>query len=641
MQNRILFISTYNELTMHARKLSEEFNIALDIYEGGIMKDGHIYAKNNESNYDVIISQGGTAAAIKKMVKIPIVTIETRLVDFLDAIKRAKQYGNRIGLVTYMSEDVKDLERMKDILDIDLKVFPYRTKEELKKQVDDATSLGKISLIGMGDCIIEAARVKNLNGVVIKTKEEKVREAIIGAKNICDFGRREQEKTQTFKTILDYSGDGVIALDKNKVVVIFNPAAEKIFEISSNEVLNRSIYNNLNRRYFAHIYGDGSLQLNKLVKVNYKQILMNRLPIIIDGEQRGMVITLQEISKIQKLEQKVRTELYKKGLVSKYNFDNIIGESALLKDTINQAKKIGKTSTTILITGETGTGKELFAQSIHNISPRRDSPFVAINCAALPENLLESELFGYEEGAFTGAKRGGKVGLFELAHGGTIFLDEIGEMPYSLQGRLLRVLQEKEVLRVGGDYILNVDIRVIAATNLNLYERVKEGKFREDLYFRLNVLNLRVPPLRERKEDIPLLVRNFIKEMNAKHGTNIKDVTESGMKILKEYYWPGNIRELENITERMCIISNTPIVDEELITQLLDNNIHPKVPEALKEEKGHSITLDITNLKDVELQIIKEVSKIFKGDKELLAKKLGMSRTTLWKRLKEIEEKAY
>ncbi|MCQ1529230.1 MULTISPECIES: sigma 54-interacting transcriptional regulator [Lutispora] len=639
MQNRILFISTYNELAELARKLSKELKIDMHIYEGGIMKDGHIYAKENEKNFDVIISQGGTAEAVKNIVDIPVVSVEIRFIDFLDAIYKAKQYGDRIGLVTYMSEDIKDLERIKTILDIDFKVFPYRTKEELKKQVDDATALGKLTLVGMGDCIMETAKVRNLNAVVIQTGEKQVKEAVIAAKNICSLGLREKEKAERFKTILDHSGDGIIALDRNGVIIIFNPAAEKIFELSADQVLDRSINNNMNRKYLGQIYGDGSHQLNKLVRVNNKQIVLNRLPIIIGKERRGMVMTFQEISKLQKLEQKVRTELYRKGLVSKYSFDDIIGESQIIKNTISQAKKIGKTSTTILIAGETGTGKELFAQSIHSISPRKDGPFVAINCAALPENLLESELFGYEEGAFTGAKKGGKIGLFELAHGGTIFLDEVGEMPLSLQGRLLRVLQEREVLRVGGDYILNVDIRVIAATNLNLYERVKEGKFREDLYFRLNILDLRLPALRERKEDIPLLLRNFIREMNAKHDTKIKDIEESGMELLKEYNWPGNIRQLENFTEKMCILSNAPIINESLIEQLLGNGLYQKkAPKAEKEKQGDTITLDIGNLKDIELQIIKEASKVFKGDKILLAEKLGMSRTTLWKRLKEIED---
>lgn len=642
MDDRILFVSTYDELAEAAKKLSKELKVNLHIYEGGIMKDGHMYAKKNEMNYDVIISQGGTAEAIRKMVSIPVVAIEIRTVDFVNALYKAKQYGSKIGLISFESEDLKDLERLRELLDIDFRVYPYATKEEMEKQIADATAAGRLTLVGLGDCILNTARDKNLEGVVIKTGEKQVREAIIAAKNICDFGRREKEKAERFKTILDHSGDGIIALDKNGIINIFNPSAQKIFQLSPDQILETSINSDKNKTYFGQVYGDGSLQLNKLAKAGSRQIVFNRLPIMVEEEQRGVVMTFQEISKLQKLEQKVRTELYRKGLVAKYNFDDIIGEGGLIKNTISQAKKLGKTATSILITGETGTGKELFAQSIHNISERKDGPFVAVNCAALPENLLESELLGYEEGAFTGAKKGGKIGLFELAHGGTIFMDEIGEIPLSLQGRLLRVLQEREVLRVGGDYILNVDIRVIAATNFSLYERVREGKFREDLYFRLNVLDLRLPPLRDRKEDIPLLVKEFIKNMNQKHGTDISGLTEQGMKILMEYEWPGNVRELENFTERMVVLSEGSVIDGALTRQLLGSN---KYTEETEAEAGigagrqqDAITVKLGRMKDMELQIIKEASKMVKGEKELLADKLGVSRTTLWKRLKEIED---
>lgn len=639
MKNRVLLVSTYNELAKVARKISKEIGLDLDlhIYEGGIMKNGHIYAKDNEENYDVIISQGGTAEAIKSLVNIPVVPVEIRTFDFLDALFKAKEFGGEIGLVVYESESLKDLEGLKDMLGIDFKIFPYSTKEGLKKQVNEAIALGRLTLVGMGDCILETAKEENLNAVVIHSGEKQIREAIAAAKNICDFGKREKEKAERFKTIIDYSGDGIIALDKNDVIVTFNPIAEKIFNIRASQVIDQSIHNDAIKKHFSHIYGDKSQQLNKLVKINDKQFVMNRLPIMIEKERFSMVMTFQEISKIQEIEQKVRTQLYRKGLVAKYNFDDIIGESKIIKNTINQAKKIGKTNTTILITGETGTGKELFVQSIHNISPRKKGPFVAINCAALPENLLESELFGYEEGAFTGAKKGGKTGLFELAHGGTIFLDEIGEIPLSLQGRLLRVLQEREVLRVGGDYIFNVDIRVIAATNYNLFEMVKEGKFRKDLYFRLNILDLKLPPLRERKEDIPLLVENFIEYMNEKHNTNIEGITESGMELLKNYNWPGNIRELENFTEKMAILSNNPMIDGNLVRQLLYNNNYAKEVQVGKGDRGEGIVVNLGKLKDIELQVIKEASRLFKGDKELLADKLGISRTTLWKRLKEVE----
>ena len=643
MKNRILLVSTYENLTKAARDISQKMGLDLHIYEGGIMRQGHIYARDNQDSYDVIISQGGTAEAIRSLVNIPVVSIEMRTVDFLNALYKASEYGKKIGLVVFKSESLSDLESLKEKLGIDFTVFSYNTKEELEEQIKVAIRLGISTLVGIGDCILEAGKEHNLNSVVIHGGEKQLKEALITSKNICDFGKREKEKTERFKMIIDYSGDGIIALDNKDTVVTFNPIAEKIFNLQASQVLEQSIHHNINSVLIEEIFGNGELLLNKLVKINNKQFLMNRLPIIIGQEMYSVVMTFQEITKLQELEQKVRTQLYKKGLIAKYTFDDIIGESKAIRNTINQAKMIGKTNTTVLITAETGSGKELFAQSIHNFSSRRKGPFVAINCAAMPENLLESELFGYEEGAFTGAKKGGKPGLFELAHGGTIFLDEVAEIPLSLQGRLLRVLQEREVLRVGGDYILNVNIRVIAATNVNLFQMVKEGKFRQDLYFRLNILDLRIPPLRERKADIPILIESFIRKMNVKHATNISKVSSGAIELLEGYGWPGNVRELENFTEKMCILSDSRYVDEILVNQLFYNNSHYSTAavddtEIRSSSEGHTITVNLGNLKDIEQQIIKQASKIFKDDRTTLAEKLGMSRTTLWKRLKEIEE---
>jgi len=640
MKNRILLVSTYKNLTTEAKKISEEMDLDLNIYNGGIMRNGHIFAKKNQNLYDVIISQGGTAEAIKELVTIPVVTIETRTVDFLNGLYKASGYGKKIGLFVFESDNLTDLKNLKDMLNIDFTIFPYKTKEDLKLQINKAISMNILTLVGLGDCILEAGKEHKLDTVVIHSKKKQLKEALATAKNICDFAKREKEKTQRFKMIIDYSSYGIIALDNKYNIVTFNPMAEKIFNLEASQVLDQSIHSKLGNVLIEEICGNGEMLLNKLVKINNKQFLMNRLPIVIEQEMFSIVITFQEIAELQELEHKVRTQLYKKGLVAKYTFDDIYGESKAIKNTINQAKMIGKTNTTVLIIAETGTGKELFAQSLHNVSSRRNGPFVAVNCAAMPENLLESELFGYEEGAFTGAKKGGKVGLFELAHRGTIFLDEVSEIPLSLQGRLLRVLQEREVLRVGGDYILNVDIRVIAATNTNLFQMVKEGKFRQDLYFRLNILDLRIPPLHERKNDIQILIKNFINKMNIKHNTEICSITDEALRIIENYSWPGNIRELENFTEKMCILSNSTEIDAEFVKQLICYNDDYTVDCHKTEDSNYEqgITINLGDIKDMEQQIIEQAFTMFDGNREALAEILGMSRTTLWKRLKEIQK---
>ncbi len=640
MKPRILFISTYPELTRTAGRIAEELDIPMTIHEGGIMKNGHLYAQNMEGFYDVIISQGGTAAAIKSIVSIPVVDIEIGITDFLNALLQAKEFGNTIGIVSYKSEMLHNLEKVKSALNIDFKVFPYSDRNELKRQIEEAVALEKLTLVGMGSCVMEAAGSRNIKVVMIETHVKAIRQAIISARNICDFGRREKEKAEWLKTVIDFSGEGIIALDKDGIITTFSPAASKLLNLKQEKAIGYPVSGYDADHPFRLLYGDGSNEIGKLLRMDNIQVIANRVIIVVDNEPAGTIITFQDVTKLQRLEQKVRTQLYNKGLVARYTFKDIVGSSMIMKDTIQKAERYAKSATTILIEGETGSGKELFAQSIHNVSSRKEGPFVAINCAALPESLLESELFGYEEGAFTGAKKGGKPGLFELAHKGTIFLDEIGEMPLSLQSRLLRVLQEKEVLRIGGDYILNVDVRIIAATNCNLYKMVREGKFREDLYYRISILNLRLPALRERKEDIPLIVRFLMGRLSREHQSGVKEICEEGMNALKAYSWLGNVRELENFIERVIILSNQPTVPFSFIQELLSEHFYGIQGEApLQEnEDAGTIPVKLGPLKDMELQLIRAVGSMLKDDKSLLAEKLGISRTTLWKRLKELED---
>ena len=450
MKPRILVISISDDLTEKVKSISEELKIPLAIHQGGIMKDGHKYAEKFEKYFDVIVSSGGTAQAIRELVNIPVVSIVFSIADFLDALLKAKEYGNTIALVSYKSEELDDLEKFKTVLDIDFKIFPYSNNNELKSQIKNIKKEKQITLVNMGSCVCNLAVKNHINSVLIKSSRKSIEQAIISAKNIIDLAKREKERAERLKAIIDYSAEGIIAIDKNGIITTLNPAAKKILDIDSDENTGTSI-SLLKSKFGFNIYEDSSAQLGNVININDIPVIVNKNFITVDNEQVGAIITIQEISELQKLEQKVRNNLYNKGLIAKYFFSDVIGSSAAIRNTVEQAMQFGKTSTTVLIQGETGSGKELFAQSIHNISPRRDGPFVSINCAALPENLLESELFGYVEGAFTGAKKGGKLGLFELGHKGTIFLDEIGEIPLSLQSRLLRVLQEKEVMRIGGD----------------------------------------------------------------------------------------------------------------------------------------------------------------------------------------------
>jgi len=328
-----------------------------------------------------------------------------------------------------------------------------------------------------------------------------------------------------------------------------------------------------------------------------------------------------------KAERGTRQKLYDKGLVAKTTIDQFVGVSPAVQELKHRARKFARTDSTILITGESGTGKELLAQSIHNLSKRQWGPFVAVNCGALPESLLESELFGYEQGAFTGAKKGGKVGLFELAHGGTLFLDEVGEMPLALQSSLLRVLQEKAVMRLGSDCIMPIDVRVIAATNQDLEALIEKKTFRKDLYYRLNVLRLYIPPLRERLEDIPDLVQHILRycsHINPK----VVGFSPRIIRLLQLQDWDGNIRELSNALERAMLLAEGPLIGEADIEEVLPG----KPGKDVHTTRGHKSG----TLQELESEAIIRMLVAEKFSHATVAAKLGISRTTLWRRLKEL-----
>lgn len=344
--------------------------------------------------------------------------------------------------------------------------------------------------------------------------------------------------------LLQIVRDGVIGINSDGKIYSCNDNAKKILGFNKNDILKGNAFNLLPQIPFKKVFTSLDPVKETLMKINDYDVVVSVDPIIHSNRLYGAVAILKNFSDIERKQHKLRAQLIGKGHKAKYTFSHILGNS----DSINKCKEIAKrmafSNSSILISGGSGTGKELFAQAIHNSSKRHNYQFVAVNCGAFPENLLEGELFGYEEGAFTGARKGGKTGFFELAHKGTLFLDEIGEMPIVLQTRLLRVLQERQVMRVGGDRLIDIDVRIIAATNRNLREMVKTGSFREDLYFRLNVLPLKIPPLRERREDILEIIDYMKKEFKYDFS-----FTPEALEIFLNHNWRGNVRELRNYIE--------------------------------------------------------------------------------------------
>ncbi|HCA3286349.1 TPA: sigma 54-interacting transcriptional regulator [Clostridioides difficile] len=390
-------------------------------------------------------------------------------------------------------------------------------------------------------------------------------------------------KADELNSIINLSNLGMAMVSDKGNIIICNNSLRDILDIQSN-IIGKNI-DELENENIKKIFSLSKAH-DEVIKFNNKYLNVNKYNIESFGRVTGYYFCIQEITYIRKLEQNLSKKLREKGQVARYTFDDIKTVSTKMERTKKLGMKIAESDYTILITGESGTGKELMAQSIHNASPRHSQSFIAINCAAMPENLLESELFGYEEGAFTGALKGGKKGLFEQANNGTIFLDEIGDMPIYLQSKLLRVLQENQVMRVGGENVIDIDVRVIAATNKNLLEMIKGDRFRADLYYRINVLPINIPPLRERKEDIEVMLKHFMKRKRA--------ISQGVQDIINAYEWPGNIRELKNTAMYINIMSSEDVI---LINDLPHNLLN--ITEDFSKEI--SILKDRTSIEKVKL----------------------------------------
>lgn len=444
------------------------------------------------------------------------------------------------------------------------------------------------------------------------------------------------------EAIINSSEEAISVVDEKGRGLVINPAYTKLTGLTEEDIIGKPATTDIVEGESMHMK---VLRTRRAVrgihmKIGQKKrdVIVNVAPVIVDGILKGSVGVIRDVSEIQKLTNELnRARQIIRTLEAKYSFDDIVGNSDETTAAIEQAKLGANTPATVLLRGESGTGKELFAHAIHNGSNRKYNKFVRVNCAAISETLLESELFGYEEGAFSGAKRGGKRGFFEEANNGSIFLDEIGELSANTQAKLLRVLQEKEIVKVGGTKAIPINVRVIAATHVNLEKAILEGEFREDLYYRLNKIPIQIPSLRQRKGDIPAIADRLIQKINQDYGRNVEGLTDSAISYLQSYEWPGNVRELENILGRAIIFMNyneiyidvhhLPPLHKEEQTELKQNNLLPELEEKSLE---HLVT-------EFEGNIIHEYLENFDGNKTQTAKALGISVRNLYYKLEKYD----
>lgn len=568
----------------------------------------------------VLVSRGLTYRMIAESLPgISVVEIPFSGYDILRAYREAIEHSKKIAIVESQTV-LKGMASIERILAASNEIIKVNVEHysEYARGVEQAINQNADCIIGNQAVVFEAKRC-GIRGVLLQSGREAVQLALAAARQMLALhGIRDANAKQT-DVIINAVDYGMIAIDSAGEITAVNSEARRFLNMdgdAAGEFIERM-------RQYVKL---GEKLTGKVERIGAIEIVVNYLPIAAGGQVIGIVATLQELKRLQDIEQKTRQELTNRGRVAKYSFTDIETRSAQMQRSLEEAKRFACFDSTILIQGETGVGKEYFAHAIHQAGSRRKGPFVVVNCAAIPENILESELFGYSEGAFTGAKKGGKMGLFEQAHGGTIFLDEIGEMSEPLQTRLLRVLQEHEVYRLGDDRIIPIDIRVIAATNRDLQRMVRERKFREDLYYRLDVLTLEIPPLRERREDIAYFVRRFIREFSAQYRTAVDRVDPQAMEMLTDYEWPGNIRELHNVVGRLTALSTGRTITTDAVLR------------ALAKRMDSSLAAPpVRSLKGIEDEAIRDALEKTGGNKQKAAELLGIGRVTLWRRLKEME----
>lgn len=632
MKDKLMVVSPYKELGEMIKEISSSFSCEPLIIDGENLDQDFITLLNdllnNGYNPEVIIGRGVvTTYASKIFTSSSIVRIEPDFIDILYALKKARNYGKKVGILIYMSEEIEEnIDFLKNIFDFeDIKIYIFKNINDIEDQIKIAKEEGVDSIIGAGTLGLKTALLHNIPATFIKTSKSCIINAMEQSISIIESSQRRREHLANVTSIINCMNEGLLATKKNEVL-LSNSKLDNIMHTSVREYYNKDI-KKLNGNIGDFINNKESN--NEIIKIDNKNYLLEKLSNKVSFADN--IIIFRNVSELQEKEVNVRRKLHANSFSAKYTFKDIIGNDPKMLQTIEKASIYANTDAEILIIGETGTGKELFAQSIHNHSTRKDNPFVAVNCGAIPEQLLESELFGYVEGAFSGAKKGGKVGLFELAHLGTIFLDEIDSLPIMLQGKLLRVIQEKTLRRIGSETETTIDVRILSATNKNISTLMQNNQFRSDLFHRLNTLTISIPNLKDRLDDIELLTNYFIKIYSQKYNKKILSLKQNDINMLKSHSWSGNVRELENLIHRYVILYDQ--INENELTKdfvISSNDIN-----SININNDDTISIKRGKLENMEHEIIISYLNDYKWNRNEVAEKLGISRSTLWRKLKD------
>lgn len=635
---RLLFILPYADLTEKVTRV-----LANHPSKDQIKADIRVMTMEQNpslprTDYDAIIARGYTARRTTALYPdIPTIELTISGYDIVRAISECCQnYHSKKIAICGFGEQLYEAQNICRMFGTSAQVYsaPAQYKgltDVLQKAIGSSCD----AVIG-GTSACKLAGEYGLPSVIIRTGEDTVAQTVNEAIRVVQQLRQTRILSQMYKTIIYSSKEGVLYVDTKGIIQVRNRVIRQMNGDIS--LMNRPLKSVMPALYkpFCSVLQTCQEEVGFMYSfpITKLKVSVNFTPVVVNKEIAGVVINFSDITQIQELEGQIRRKLSERGLKAKYHFSDILHNSEIIDQTIEVARRYSQSDSNVIIVGETGTGKELFAQSIHNCSGRRNGPFVAVNCAALPENLLESELFGYVDGAFTGTKKGGKMGLFEQAHGGTLFLDEIGEISPLIQTKLLRVLQERQVRRIGDDKVIDIDVRIISATNRSISQLVQQMDFRRDLMYRLDVLRLFLPPLRNRRDDVRLLFLEFLSRQSQKAGVPVPQLAPDALDLLEEYPFIGNIRELLNLVERAFVLRRGDCITRDELAGVLyppDLAAEPYSVPLSVPAQSHTAQSDLLD----EPERIRQALERCGGRRQKAAELLGMDRSTLWRKMQK------
>lgn len=630
----VYILATHTSLMQQAEQLITEKRLdrVTPIFCKTIAEMLNFVSYSLPASAEVLLTLPGPTALTEHILKdrLPVLTIEYNNIDIVFALNKALSLCPGSAALGHYKKENPRIGDIRRLTNQPFANFIFGDNDNTNKNILNNLKQQGINAIVGGGYICNLAQEVGLSIFPLEINSETLHKTIASALTIADTRRYARQSMRHINIILECQEEAIIAVNRENKITFFNKSAERLFSAEQSAVTDKNADAVFPDSCFETVLKNKEAIKNFLHTVRGIRIMGDYRPVFDNDTFIGTVGTFSAISEIQKKEQIIRKDNEPKSAGPSYSFDDFKENGPLFRPLTDKARCFALTGETVLITGESGTGKEVMAASIHNASQRKTKAFLAVNCAAIPPTLMESELFGYEPGTFTGGKKNGSAGMFEAAHKGTIFLDEIGEMPVELQAKLLRVIQEKKVRRIGSSKEIPVDVRIIAATNKNLEQEVRAGAFRADLYYRLNILHIHMPPLRMYSDCAEDIAEKMLKRLMPTPSLDDCKTLRSLLKNLKKHTWPGNMRELENTVRRYAALKpylSGPISLDDIFIQ--PEKYGSPAPE--NQESGN--TADAQNL---ERQIIMETFSRLKGNKTQTARELGISRSTLWRKLKKL-----